>query len=43
MMVGGDRLSDESGILRLRHLLKAHDLGTQIIVTVNAVLLLLVV
>ena len=37
--VGGDRLPDESTILRFRHLLEAHDLGAQILATVNAVLL----
>ncbi|MGC8808122.1 MAG: IS5 family transposase [Thiomonas sp.] len=35
---GITRLPDESTILRFRHLLEAHDLGTQILATVNAVL-----
>lgn len=37
--VGGGRLPDESTILRFRHLLEAHDLGAQMLATVNAVLL----
>lgn len=35
---GMSRLPDESTILRFRHLLEAHDLGTQILAAVNAVL-----
>ncbi len=35
---GITRLPDESTILRFRHLLEAHDLGAQILATVNAVL-----
>lgn len=34
--VGGNRLPDESTILRFRHLLEQHDLGAQILATVNA-------
>lgn len=36
--VGEDHLPDESTILRFRHLLEAHDLGLQILATVNATL-----
>ncbi|MFN3612748.1 IS5 family transposase, partial [Tepidimonas sp.] len=36
--LGVDVVPDESTILRFRHLLEAHDLGTQILAAVNAVL-----
>jgi IS5 family transposase len=36
--VGEDHLPDESTILRFRHLLEAHNLGMQILATVNATL-----
>jgi IS5 family transposase len=36
--VGEDHLPDESTILRFRHLLEAHNLGMQILTTVNATL-----
>ena len=35
---GDDNLPDESTILRFRHLLEAHNLGLQILATVNATL-----
>jgi IS5 family transposase len=36
--IGEDHLPDESTILRLRHLLEAHNLGIQVLATVNATL-----
>jgi IS5 family transposase len=36
---GITRLPDESTILRFRHMLEAHDLGTQILATINAQLI----
>ena len=36
--MGEDHLPDESTILRFRHLLEAHNLGVQILATVNATL-----